>query len=281
MNPSASGLDNVENPTDLSGEADRSICTDLGRPSRLYQALKGVASKSFIWCVGAATTGSRDLTEPMLDQHLAATTEQEEEAQYADQAKEDFNLQYRSDPEAAVAKLLQQVLRWESATAFAVSPAQAASILLPHLPGGSYGRQNLLVDALKRCVGPDAIIQSALALSRGPCDSDILQAAAGLLEHYASDAWPALDQLASSGRPESRYFVRQIAECEGIADCLRVAALASLAKNPDPDTRYEVADVLQSDSLHGDLTPAWQALATAPEESIRTLATERLETVVD
>ncbi|MCI0464132.1 MAG: hypothetical protein L0Z62_44935 [Gemmataceae bacterium] len=184
---------------------------------------------------------------------------------YSDKAREDFERHYPSDPEGAVSRLLGQVWRWEAAATFGLSPVEAAAILLAHLPGASYGRQNLLVDALKRSIGPRAIVQGALTLSHTSSGPDVLQATAGLLEHFASDAWPTLERLASLDRPECRYFVQQIATCAGVAEAKRVHALARLAQNPDPDTRQEVAETLESGFLI-DPVPVWSALENSQEE---------------
>jgi hypothetical protein len=190
------------------------------------------------------------------------------EAPDSHKAKKDFERNYPSDPDGAVWTLLGRLCRWEGATALEISPVQAAAILLSHLPGASYGRQNLLVDALKHSVGPHAIVQGALTVSYTPSGPDILQAAAGLLEHFASDAWPTLERLAASDRPECRYFVRQTAACDGIAESLRIQALARLALNPDPDTRREVAEALESGFVN-ESAAVWGALAVAQQENIR------------
>jgi hypothetical protein len=202
--------------------------------------------------------------------------EQPRKSPCADTAREEFERQYPYKPERAISRVLKQVARWESEpTTNVVSPIEAAAILLAHLPRASYGRQNLLVDALLCSIGPRAIVQGALAASEtsGP---DVLRAAAGLLEHYASDAWPTLERLASSNRRECRYFVRQTAVCEGISEALRVQAMTHLARNSDSDTRSEVVEALES-GLLTDAAPVWRVLATAPEESIRSLAASRLE----
>jgi hypothetical protein len=188
---------------------------------------------------------------------------------------EGFESAYPSDPEGAVPRLLEEVTRWGGAAAFGVSPVQAAAILLSHLPGAASGRQNLLVGALKRSASPRDIVQAALTVSPTPSGRDVLRATAGLLEHYAGDAWPALEWLVSSGWSESRYFVCQVAACKGVDESRRAEALARLARSSDPDTRWAVAEALESGPLT-DPTPVWRALAAAPEEGIRSLAADRV-----
>ncbi len=195
---------------------------------------------------------------------------------YSDLVKEAFEKAYPSDPEGAVSRLLEEVARWGGAAAFGVSPVQAAAILLRHLPGAAPGRQNLLVGALKRFASAQDIVQAALTVGDAPAAPDVLQATAGLLEHYASDAWPALEWLVSSGRPERRYFVWQIAACKGVDEARRAEALARLARSSDPDTRWAITEALESGPL-SDPTLVWRALVAAPEEAIRSLAADRLE----
>jgi hypothetical protein len=246
------------------GERDHSDC-----------ALRGFA----VWVIGtgAITTGLAGSALPLAPVTRGEPSAQPWESSHSNRAREDFERNYPSDPEGAVSGLLAQVARWEGAAAFGVSPVQAAAVLLSHLPGSAYGRQNLLVAALKRSASPCDILRAALTVSHTPSGPDVLQATAGLLEHYAQGAWGALEWLVSSGLPECRYFVRQIAGCDGVPEARRVEALTRLAGNPDPETRWEVAEALDS-GLLTDPTPVWQALAAAPEESTRNLAADRLGT---
>jgi hypothetical protein len=71
-----------------------------------------------------------------------------EETYESTRAKDLFERDYPRQPDKAVAGLLGQITRAEGSTA-GISPVQAASILLSHLPRASYGRQNLLLDALR------------------------------------------------------------------------------------------------------------------------------------
>jgi hypothetical protein len=234
------------------------------------------------WALGAdaVAIGLSGTATPL----TTAGVEQPSVQQWADidfsQARDVFERDYPSGPEGAVAGLLWHVTRWEGAATFGVSPVQAAAVLLSQLPRAAYGRQNLLLDALKRFASPRDIVQGALTVSQTPSGPDVLQAAAGLLEHYASDAWSALEWLASLDRPECRYFVRQIAGCEGVDEPRRARALARLAQNPDSDTRWEVAETLES-GLLANPSSVWRTLASAPEEGIHNLAADRLGALTD
>jgi hypothetical protein len=176
-----------------------------------------------------------------------------------DKAIVQFESDYPSDPEGAVIRLRRQIDIWNAAPTSGISPAQAAAVLLSHLPGASYGRQNLLTGTLMGSVVPRGIVQGALSVPDSVSRPDILRAAAGLLEHYRADAWTALRELVESNRPECRYFVWQIAGCEGVAETTRIEALIRLAKNSDPGTRSELAEALDS-GLLTDPGPVWEAL---------------------
>jgi len=243
----------------------RGICVHEGEQNRSDRSSRIPVFKTIVW-IGARTT---EFPETALSSAIRSgpMSDPDRESCESDKVVENFERRYAFDPEGAVSRLLRQVTSWEGGTTLGVSPVQVAAILMSHLPGAAYGRQNLLVDALKRFASPRAIVQGALTVSHTPSGPDVLEAAAGLLEHYASDAWPTLEQLAFSDRPECRYFVRQIATCEGISEYLRIQALARLALNPDPDTRREVAEALESGFLH-DPAPVWQALASARENGI-------------
>jgi hypothetical protein len=193
--------------------------------------------------------------------------DQERQSQDSDKAIREFERKYLLDPENALARLRKQIDKWNAAATSGVSPVQAAAVLLSHLPGASYGRQNLLVDTLKRSVVCRDIVRGALSISASPSGPEVLRATAGLLEHYGKDAWPTLQELASNGSPECRYFVWQIAGCDGIAESARIEALARLAQNPDPHTRAEIAEALES-GLVIDAEPVWQALAASANLAI-------------
>jgi hypothetical protein len=188
----------------------------------------------------------------------------------ADKAIEEFERNYPSDPEGAVARLRRQIAKWNASPTSGISPAQAAAVLLCHLPGASYGRQNLLTSTLMSSVVPRGIVQGALSVPDSASRPDILRAAAGLLEHYGADAWTALRELVDSNWPECRYFVWQIAGCEGVAETTRTEALVRLAKNSDPRTRSELAEALDS-GLLADTALVWEALEASESPDISKL----------
>jgi HEAT repeat protein len=104
-----------------------------------------------------------------------------------------------------------------------------------------------------------------------------LIAAASLLAEFGSDSWPALRSFAKSGAPECEAFVGVIAGLQGVPQMDRLMTLTDLAKNPDPNTRSRVLEVLEELGL-GDIRPVLEALARpeAPEDSAREAARESL-----
>jgi hypothetical protein len=182
------------------------------------------------------------------------------EVAYSQGAIRDFEEDYPSDPDRAISRLVEQLAHWEAGAAFAVSPVEVAVLLLKHLPKASYGRQNLLIAALTASVCSLDVVKASVMLSSTSPGPEILKATAGLLEHYGKAAWSALQWLVSNDRWECRYFIQQIAACDGVSENIRLKAIARLAYNPDPETRSEVADLLESDSL-SDPTPVRRALA--------------------
>jgi hypothetical protein len=176
---------------------------------------------------------------------------------------------YPEDPEGAVGFLKQQVARG--------TPRQAAcQVLLPYLAGAGYGRQNALIAALRSFAGPIELVRAALAANQACPDREMLLATAGLLEHYGSEAWPALTELALSRRPEGRFFARQIAECAGVPEEERLRTLAVLATNPDLDTRWEVAELLDG-GWFSNPSSVWQVLLDDSDEQLRSIARSRVE----
>jgi hypothetical protein len=180
-----------------------------------------------------------------------------------------FSKTYSKDPQGTIDLLIQQVSRGSSRQA-------ATEVILPYLARAGYGRQNMLIAALQAFASPSELIRAALAVNQVRPDREMLQATAGLLEHYGSKAWQALVDLARSGRSECRFFTRQIAECDDIPVEQRRDAITALAANPDLDTRWEVVELLDGGWL-SDPNPVWQVLRDDPDERIKTIARARLE----
>jgi hypothetical protein len=183
--------------------------------------------------------------------------------------REQFSRRFSTDPEGAIGWLKKQVSE-------GISQQPVPEVLLPYLANAGYGRQNLLISALQSIARPHELIQAALAVNQRTADREMLLATAGLLEHYGSAAWPALTELARSRRPECRYFVRQIADCDGIPDEQRQQALATLATTPDLDTRWEIIELLDGGWLSNP-DPVWQVLRDDPDDRIKDIARDRLE----
>jgi hypothetical protein len=179
-----------------------------------------------------------------------------------------FSKTFPQDPEGAVDWLTKQV-SWGS------SRRAAAEVLLPYAVKASYAQQSLVCPALLELATPDDLIHAALAAYGRDDDPRLLKSAAAFLEHYDTGvAWPALERLARSGRPECRYFVGTIAEM-GVSTGARQQALAALARNPDVDTRREVLETLEG-GWPADPLPVWRVLAEDPDRAIRDLAQDRL-----
>jgi hypothetical protein len=150
---------------------------------------------------------------------------------------------------------------------------------LPYAVKASYAQQNLIWTALRELATPDDLINAALACYRRNDDPRLLKIAASLLELYEPPAaWPALERLARSGRPECRYFVGMIGE-KGMGAEATQRALEALARNPDLDTRWQVVEALEGASLADPLL-IWRVLAEDPDQTICDLARDRLPSLV-
>ena len=65
-----------------------------------------------------------------------------------------------------------------------------------------------------------------------------------MLESIGKDAWPSLQEFASSKRSECELFVGLVAECDGVTVKERVATMKQLAENPYAGVRSAVVDEL-------------------------------------
>ncbi len=157
----------------------------------------------------------------------------------------------------------------------AVSAEETTAILLPYLVRASYAQQNLVVGALEQIANPEQILNAALALYAETRDPRLLSTADHLLANRGAASWPALKSLCKRAAPECRFFVRTIAEIEGISNEERREALTMLAHNPDLDTRRELLALLDGDVLADPLS-VWQVLAKDPDEDVASLAADRI-----
>ena len=183
--------------------------------------------------------------------------------------REQFSKAFSEDPEGAVNYLRQQVFGGSS-------PQAAAEVLLPYTVKASYAQKNLVCPALLELATPDDLINAAFAGYGRNADTRLLQSAASLMEHYdAKVAWPALDRLVRSGRPECRYFVGTIIHWPGVPEEQKREAMTALAGHPNAGTRQELLDETDRVSA-SDAVLVWRLLAHDPDSNIRTVAGERL-----
>ncbi len=180
-----------------------------------------------------------------------------------------FTAAFVKAPLEAVATIVQ------NAHGQAVTAEEGAAILLPYLIKASYAQQNLVVGALEQIAKPEQILNAALALYDQTQDPRILSTADQLLANHGDVSWPALRGLCQRATAECRFFVRTIAEMEGVSAEERRDVLMLLARNPDLDTRREVLSLLDGGVLSEQLAD-WQVLAEDPNEEIATLAADRL-----
>src|SRR5947209_14609840 len=79
---------------------------------------------------------------------------------------------------------------------------------------------------------PLAVLRAALEKYDQTAKEAYLLHALSLLESWGSRAWPALQWIACSTRPECELFTGLIARCEGISEEERLDALRRLAAHP-------------------------------------------------
>jgi hypothetical protein len=186
---------------------------------------------------------------------------------------DDFPAAFRTDPEGAVERLVQQV------DGQLGGGLAAAKVLLPYLIRASYAQQNLFLDAVLRTSSPEEVLRAALTLCQGTAGEVVLEAAAGVLEHYGERSWPVLARLAATRDPRCRHFVRAIGYVPTADPQAKIDALVSLAKNPDLDTRW-LASAVAEDVSPEAAAAVWRALCTDPDEQLRTTAQAQVAPLV-
>jgi hypothetical protein len=84
----------------------------------------------------------------------------------------------------------------------------------------------------------------ALAKYHSPVgwEGDLVEAAA-LVEE--SGDWATLKAFVLKGHPETEYFVAAVARMKSVDEAERTTVLTEIAKNPDPNTRGRLAEVLE------------------------------------
>jgi hypothetical protein len=101
--------------------------------------------------------------------------------------------------------------------------------------------------------------------------------AAWQLEQGGIDAWPVLCELAFSQAPEVEYFIGAIVRMTGIEPKKRLAVLRTAARNPDPNVRARLLELIDEMS-DGHQALVLRALANSnnPEDDVTHRARFRL-----
>ena len=69
--------------------------------------------------------------------------------------------------------------------------------------------------------------------------------AAWEVEQIGPEAWPALWDLVMDGGPECEYFLGAVVRLEGVDPQARRKALLTAARNPHPDVRSRLLELLE------------------------------------
>lgn len=194
-------------------------------------------------------------------------------------AKDDVSLRdhfasaFQIDPEGAVEWFVEEVERQPG------GGLAAARVFLPYLVGASYAQQNLFLDAVLQTCAPDDVLRAAMLLAEGSAGEAILEAAAGILEHFGERSWPALANLAARSDPRCRHFVRAVGYIPTADPQARIEVLVALAKNPDLDTRWLAAAVAEDVSPEAAAI-VWRTLSADPDEELRATAQARVASLM-
>jgi hypothetical protein len=127
---------------------------------------------------------------------------------------------------------------------------------------------------------PEAIAEVALSDYRATARESSLLAAVSLLEGFGPRSWPTLRAMAQAGLEECELFLGLLANCEGIPERERVAALVELARRGHPSTRAAILDKL-SRFREAMQRVVLQALAQDGDEEIRAEAQAALASLGD
>jgi hypothetical protein len=125
---------------------------------------------------------------------------------------------------------------------------------------------------------PDAILIAALAEYYKHGNEERLALAASLLADIGAPALPTLRILVRSGSPECEMFVSVIARLRGVSVQSRLAILAQVPANPNPDVRYSLLEALRAFTPHEGI-PLLQTLSHDEDPDIADEARARLESL--
>ncbi len=138
--------------------------------------------------------------------------------------------------------------RWHDAGVVVVDEApstQSTSTtkeLIEHWLAAPSELQNRLFDLLLASSSPEDIVQCAFRVYDETYRESVLLMSAAILERKGPEAWSALRLVASSVRAECELFISVIADCPGVPDRAKAAALRNLARNPHPEVRRRVLE---------------------------------------
>lgn len=153
-------------------------------------------------------------------------------------AAEEFKTGFKKDCRSALDRLLFKVSIQE------FGKREAVELLLPVLVDAPSRSLNAVFEALLTLKDPCSILQAAFSEYDRTGRQRFLSLAVSLLEQLGQVAWPVLQKLARSPRPECELFVDAIANCEGVALEDRVKALQDLFRRSDPDVQSRVSEAL-------------------------------------
>jgi hypothetical protein len=125
---------------------------------------------------------------------------------------------------------------------------------------------------------PDAILIAALAEYYKHGNEERLALAASLLADIGAPALPTLRILVRSGSPECEMFISVIARLRGVSVQSRLAILAQVPANPNPDVRYSLLEALRAFTPHEGI-PLLQTLSHDEDPDIADEARARLESL--
>lgn len=157
-----------------------------------------------------------------------------------------------------------------------VLPREFAEAIFSRLVRASDSTMNLLFDLLRTHSDPNSILDATLKEARNHGGERPWSMALSLFVDMGEAAWPALCRIAKMPGDDCILFISAIAQCPGISESERLAALKELAKNLDESVRWEVlseADLLPS-SIRRELL---QVMAEDPSPAIRDTVRSELE----
>lgn len=247
-------------------------------PDILVHAGEGDVLVVFAKCYSPTSEVYREESDRFRQQPLATLSRAPEPSYH-----ERFLERFRRDARAALAKLRFDatcIRNPESVTDLRstreITNEEIAEILFPLLLDAPLSLQPVIQKMLVDLVDPKQVFAIASKEYELKGYEGYLLAASALFEKYGKQAWPILESLVSTGRPECEYFVFAVACLNDVAPDKRVRALTTLARSTDLDTRLRVVEALEyADAKLA--SPVWRVLSDDPDHEIRQCAAEHLE----